>query len=510
MKVAGVLMACVLAAGMAGSASARYGGTIFVGLTQYPDSMDPTVSQGTGVTIYRDMCYRLYGTLFNHGVVENVPQLAASMPVPSKDGLSYTVQLKQGVLFNDGTPLNAQAVVTSYQRFITVPNSSRKSDFSSVANVTADGPYTVVFHMNQRDSSFTSNMFVFSPTALANEGANFAANPVCAGPFMFDHQDQGIDVTIVKSPYYWNKSAVHLDKIVFEVFPDPAAAAAALEAGDIQELHSLAPAELPQIQKDPNLRVLRFPSQGFESIVINLGNKAGCCTIGHPAFVNVGTPLASSPLLRQAFEEAIDRAALVRVVEQGLAVPTCTPIEPSNQPWYGLTKVPCTPFDPKDAKRLVAKSGIQNPTVKLSISGPADATLAQFIQAEEAAVGINVVIDASNPSLSAGTFDAAINSFSGGPDPNGNTYAFFNDTIGTRNYGGYSSARMDYVLANALKARQPKARAVSYRVVNQLVETDRPRIFLYAPIQLDVISTSVAGVFLNGGGQPLFETAQLK
>jgi peptide/nickel transport system substrate-binding protein len=505
MKVVGVLMACVLAAGMVGSASARYGGTIVVGLTQYPDSMDPTVSIGTGVTIYRDMCYRLYGTLFNHGVVESVPQLAASMPIPSKDGLSYTVQLKQGVLFNDGTPLNAQAVVTSYQRFITVPNSSRKTDFSSVANVTADGPYTVVFHMNQRDSSFTSNMFVFSPTALATEGGNFAANPVCAGPFMFDHQDQGIDVTIVKSPYYWNKNEVHLDKIVFEVFPDPAAAAAALEAGDIQELHSLSPVELPEILKDSNLRVLRFPSQGWESIVINLGNKNG---VLNGPYSNVGTPLASSPILRQAFEEAIDRAALVRVVEQRLAVPSCTPIEPSDQPWYGLTKVPCTPYDPKDAKRLVAKSGFQNPTVRLSI-GPGDTTLAQFIQAEEAAVGINVVIDASNPSLLTGKFDAAINSNSGGPDPNTNTFAFL-DTQGPRNFGGYSSARMDYVLANALKARQPKSRAVSYRVVNELVETDRPRIFLYAPIQLDVVSTSVAGVFLNGGGQPLFETAQLK
>jgi peptide/nickel transport system substrate-binding protein len=370
--------------------------------------------------------------------------------------------------------------------------------------------------MNQRDSSFASNMFVFSPTALANEGANFAANPICAAPFMFDHQDQGIDVTIVKSPYYWNKSAVHLDKIVFEVFPDPAAAAAALESGDIQEFHSLAPQELPEIQKDPNLRVLRFPSQGFESIVINLGNKAGCCTIGHPPFANVGTPLASSPLLRQAFEEAIDRSALVRVVEQGLAVPSCTPIEPSNQPWYGLTKVPCTPYNPKDAKRLVARSGIQNPTVHLTISGPSDAILAQFIQAEEAAVGINVVADqvpdptAENALLNTGKFDAALNGFSGGPDPNGNTFAFFNDTTGTRDYGGYSSPRMDFVLANGLKALQPKARAVSYRVVNQLVETDRPRIYLYAPIQLDVVSTSVAGVFLNGGGQPLFETAQLK
>src|SRR5262249_30811861 len=144
------------------------------------ETMDPIVSRGTGVTIYRDMCFRLYDTRFNHGNVVYIPQLAASMPMRSKDGLSYTVQLRQGVLFNDGTPLNSQAVVVSYQRAINTPGSTRAADFSTVANVTPSGPSAVVFHMNHRDSSFTNNMFVFSPTALASEGANFAANPVCA------------------------------------------------------------------------------------------------------------------------------------------------------------------------------------------------------------------------------------------------------------------------------------------------------------------------------------------
>jgi peptide/nickel transport system substrate-binding protein len=515
MRVAGALLVCALAAGVVGPASAgpvRYGGTLAVGMPSYPDSMDPTVSQTTGVTIFRDMCFRLYDTRFNHGDVEYVPQLAASMPKASKDGLSYTVQLRHGVLFNDDTPLNAQAVVTSYQRFITVPNSSRKTDFSSVADVTAEGRYTVVFHMNQRDSSFTSNVYVFSPTALVNEGASFAANPVCAGPFMFDHQDAGVDVTIVKSPYYWDKGNVYLDKIVFKPLADPAAAAAALEAGDVQVLTSVSPTQHEAIQSNSNLRVLRFPSQGFQSIVINIGNEAG---VGSPySTTGVGTALSTSPLLRRAFEEAIDRAALVRVVEQRQAVPTCTPIEPSDQPWFGLTKIPCTPYDPKDARRLVAKSGVTNPTVDL-LDTAGGSTLDQFIQAEEAAVGIKVVIDPVDSSstetamLSAGKFDAAVNGYSGGPDPNGNTFAFL-DTQGQRNYGGYSNPRMDYVLANGLKALQAKERAVNYRVAEQIVETDRPRIYLYAPTSYTAYSTNIGGLFLNGGGQLLFEFAQLK
>jgi peptide/nickel transport system substrate-binding protein len=432
------------------------------------------------------------------------------MPTPSRDGLSYTVQLRHDVLFNDGTPMNAQAVLTSYQRFITTPNSTRRTDFTDVASVTESGPYTVVFHMQQRDSSFTSNMFVLSPAALASEGANFAANPVCAAAFMFDHQDAGLDVTIVKSPYYWDRNDVHLDKIVFKPFSDDAAAVAALQSGDIQVDARLTPAELATAKGNSSLRVLPFASQGWESILINIGDKNGVENYPYSTS-GVGTPLSTSPLLRQAFEEAIDRATLVRVVEQGLAVPTCTPIEASDQPWYSLTKIACTPYDPQDAKRLVAKSGIPSPTVRL-LAGNADTALAQFIQAEEAAAGINVVITqtgSTTPALTSGPFDAAIDANSGGPDPNTNTYAFL-DTQGPRNYGGYSSGRMDYVLRNAQKAVQPKARAVGYRAVNQIIETDRPRIYLYAPIALTAVSSSLGGLFLNGGGQPLFEFAQYK
>ena len=81
--------------------------------------------------------------------------LAAALPVLSKDKLSYTVQLRQGIKFNDGTPFNAQAVVTTVQRFMTYPGSSAASDYATVDSVTASGPYTVVFHLKARDSTFT-------------------------------------------------------------------------------------------------------------------------------------------------------------------------------------------------------------------------------------------------------------------------------------------------------------------------------------------------------------------
>ena len=86
----------------------------------------------------------------------------------------------KGIQFNDGTPFNAQAVVTTLQRFITYPGSSRASDYAAVDSVTASGPYTVVYPPEAAgfDRSRPRNIAcVLSPTQLAKLGDNFATQP---------------------------------------------------------------------------------------------------------------------------------------------------------------------------------------------------------------------------------------------------------------------------------------------------------------------------------------------
>src|SRR5262249_38350054 len=153
----------------------------------------------------------------------------------------------------------------------------------------------------------------------------------------------------------------------------------------------------------------------------------------------VGTPLATSATLRQAFEEAIDREALNRVVFNGADQPSCTMIAPTNTVWYSATRVPCTPFDPRDARKLVAASGVAHPTVRLlTMPAATSVGLAEFIQAQEAAVGINVVIDTADTAtflqrLMSGNFDTALGGRSPGvPDPDG-MISLFLASSGVRN-----------------------------------------------------------------------------
>ncbi len=388
-----------------GPASARahvgtkYGGTLVVGLSRGdPVPLDPTMfGDVSSLEINLAICERLYDRDAGQRLV---PLLATAAPTVSKDKLTYTIQLRQGALFNDGTPFNAQAVVFSVQRAMSSPSSPRASDFASVDTVRASGPYTVVYHLKARDSSFIGgNPYVVSPTQVAKLGDNFASDPVCVGPFMFDHRVPGDNVTVIKSPYYYDQKDVFLDKIVYKPMVDAAPAAAALKAGDIQALDQVATTELQGVQQTPSLKVIQAYQIGWKGLFINFGNKNG---IGNLPYSSVGTPLASSSKLRQAFEEAIDRNTLNRVLFNGLMQPSCTPIAPSNTLWYAPTKVPCTPYDPKDARKLVAASGIQNPTVHLLTSLiNDDRVVAQFIQAQEAAVGINVVIDSTDTATGA-------------------------------------------------------------------------------------------------------------
>jgi peptide/nickel transport system substrate-binding protein len=440
-------------------------------------------------------CEKLYDL---NAKAQIVPQLASALPTLSKDKLTVTIPLRKGIRFNDGTPFNAAAVVKTLQRDQTLKGSTRASEISPVDSVTASGAYTVVIHLKTAYSPLTAQFadragMIMSPAQIDKLGDKFATNPICVGPFMYDNRVAGDSITVVKSPFYYDKKDVHLDKIVFKVENDAAAAAAALKAGDLQVLDAIDSTQLPGVRADRGLRVIKQTSLGYQGITLNIGNKNGLLK----GYSNVGTPIAAKTDLRTAFEMAIDRKTMNRVVFGGTVLPGCTPLSPSSV-WYDPS-VKCTPYNPTQAKKLVQASGISNPTVHLMVpTGTVALRQAQFMQAEEQAVGIKVVIDSTDfvTSLSkadAGTYDTFQIGWSGRVDPDGNIFQFV-DTLGSQNDSGYTNPRLDLILANARKASTQKARATLYRAAQKIILNDRPLIYLYHQVTRTGISTKLTGV----------------
>jgi peptide/nickel transport system substrate-binding protein len=445
-------------AGASTKASTKFkpGGTLTVAMTQgEPDALDPTLARTfSGREVFLTMCEKLYDL---NAKTHIVPQLASALPTVSKNKLNVTIPLRHGIKFNDGTPFDSAAVVATMKRDLTLTGSVRASEISSVASVKAKGRYKVVFHLKTPYSPLLAQLadrsgMILSPQQIKKLGANFAQHPVCVGPFMYKGRIAGDSITVVKSPFYYAKAKVHLSKIVFKIYNDTTAAAEALKAGTVQAIDALAPTDIPSIKADKKLHVVKAAGLGYGGITINIGNKHGLL---HLPYQNVGTDLARSPSLRKAFEMAINRKTLNRVVFNHTVLPGCTPISQSSS-WFDKS-IKCTPYNPKQAKQLVKKSGISNPTVNLMVpTGTVALREAQFIQAEEAAVGIKMNVQSTD--------------------------------------SGYSKKTVDKLLNKARRASSTKSRRGDYKTVVGTIIKDRPLIYLDHPIANAGLSKKLAGI----------------
>ena len=132
LAVAAAALGLVVAASAGADAKANpqgnNGGTLVIGLAEDPDALDPTLARTfVGRIIFLHMCEKLYDL---DSKLHVVPQLAAALPQVSKDKLTYTIKIRSGINFNDGTPLTAAAVKTSLDRHLTLKGSVRASEIS--------------------------------------------------------------------------------------------------------------------------------------------------------------------------------------------------------------------------------------------------------------------------------------------------------------------------------------------------------------------------------------------
>jgi len=501
------LAALTASARSAAPPAVKNGGTLTIALDSDPDALDPTLARTfVGRMVFADMCEKLYDL---NAKIEIVPQLAASLPTFSADKKTVTIKLRTGIKFNDGTPFNAAAVKQSLERDQTLKGSARASELSPVTSIVIQGNSTVILHMNARYSPITAQLadrsgMIMSPKALNALGDKFATNPVCVGPFMYKDRSAGDHITLVKSPFYYDKAKVHLSTIVWKIITDPSARTANLRSHDVNVSEGIQSTDLKAISADKSLRLIKSTSIGYQGITVNIGNSKG---LGKLPYTTMGTAIAKSADLRQAFELALDRKVINNVVFGGTVIPDCFPVAQST-PWYAATKgIPCNlTANVAGAKAAFAKSGAApGATVHLMLgTDPVAARLGQVIQSMEKPIGFNVVLDPTEfvTSLNhedAGQFETFAIGWSGRVDPDGNTYNFL-QTTGSQNDSGYSNPVADRALNNERKAASTKARLIDLHAALAQAAKDRPIIYLYHPVNYDAEMANVSGVQMFGDG----------
>jgi peptide/nickel transport system substrate-binding protein len=484
----------------------KNGGTLTIGLASDPDALDPTLARTfVGRIVFMHMCEKLYDI---DAKLNIVPQLAAAMPKFSTNKKTITIKLRTGIKFNDGTAFDAAAVKQSLDRHKTLPRSTRASELAPVTSIDTQGSSTVILHLTNRYAPITAQLadrsgMIMSPKALNDLGDKFATGPVCVGPFMYKERVAGDHITLVKSPYYYAKSKVHLDSVVFKIITDPSARSQNLRAHSIDVEDTIPSTELQGIMHDSSLRVIKSISIGYQGITINIGNKNGL----NKGYENIGTTFAKSADLRQAFELALDRKLINKVVFGGTQQPGCFPF-PAASPYFAATKgIKChLTASVAAAKAAFNKSGASAPVdVKLMLgTDPIAARLGQLIQGAEKAIGFNVILEPTEFTTSlnradAGKYDTFAIGWSGRVDPDGNFYQFVNSK-GSQNDSGYVNATVDKATNQARAILNPDRRIAQYHTALVQVLKDLPLIYLYNPINRFGVATTVGGVQIFGDG----------
>ena len=463
--------------------------TLRIGLAEDPDVLDPTLARSfVGRIVFAAMCDKLVDVDEKLNIV---PQLATSWQW-SADHKSLTMKIRPGVTFQDGEKLDAAAVKYSIERHKTMPGSNRRGELAPVTSVDVLDPLTVRLNLSAPFAPLLAALadragMIVAPKAAAAEGDKFGAHPVCAGPYKFVERVAQDRITLERYDGYWNKGALHFDKIEYTPIPDATVRLANLKSGQLDFIERVAPSDIAALEKDRKLKVARITEIGYQGITINVGKSARA----------QANPLGRDARVREAFELALDRRGLAQVVMDNEATVGNQWVAP-NSPYYAKN-MPVPQRNVAKAKALLKAAGVEHPSFTLLTTTASDAQrLALVVQAMTRDAGFDVKIQAAEFATSLnmadkGDFDAYVLAWSGRADPDGNLFSF-DGCKQPLNYAGYCDAETDKLLAQSRSELDPAARKKTYEQIAARVLTARPIVYLYHRNWLWAYNAKLSGV----------------
>lgn len=465
--------------------SARASGTLRIGLNEDPDALDP--AQGgffVDRIVFAATCDKLIDTDAKN---DFVPQLATAWQW-SPDGMSLTLTLRDGLRFQDGEALDANAVKATITRDQTLPESLRKGELKPVSAVEVVDPHTVRFVLGAPYAPLVAVLadragMILAPQAMARLGKDVANELPCAGPFKLTQRIPQDRIVVDRFPGYWNAGAIKLDRIVYQPIPSTTVRLVDLKAGQLDMVERLQPTDIAAVRADPKLKLVTTTALAYETISLNVAHGPRAATF-------------ADSRVRLALEASIDRSALNQVVLAGQFVPSNQFEAPATRYWDPEHSVP--PRDLAKARMLLRQAGMEHPSFTLQVgTDPVAQQVGQVIQAMAGEAGFAVKVqaieaNAADAAEQAGNYDAALVIWSGRPDPDGNVSIWL-ACNGFANWGKYCNPAFDALLAKARSVTDVPTRQALYRKVVDMYLHDMPHIVLYHYRWLWALSAKVNG-----------------
>jgi len=448
--------------------------TLRFGLAEDPDVLDPTLARTfVGRIVFAALCDKLFDV---DDKLNIVPQLATGYEW-SADHKALTLKLRRGVTFHDGEKFDAAAVKFNIERHKNMAGSNRRGELAPVTSVDVVDESTARLNLSAPFSPLLATLadragMMVSPKAAQAEGDKFGAKPVCSGPFRFVERVAQDRIVLERYPNYWNKSEIHLDKVVYLPIVDSTVRLANLRSGQLDIIERMAGSDVPSLKTDARFKVAKVTEIGYQGITINVGKSD----------LSQKNPLGKDAKVREAFELALDRDAIVQVAMDGEADAGNQWVAPSNSYYSG--NVPIPKRDVVRAKALLAEAGVTHPSFTLVTPTTSDAQrIAQVVQAMVKDAGFDVKIQSTEFATSLdmadkGDFEAYVLAWSGRADPDGNLYNF-DFCKAPLDYAGYCKPEVDELINRSRTAADPAERKKIYEQIAAIVLKDRPIVYLF-------------------------------
>lgn len=435
--------ACTLTMSLSFGAFASEKTNLVIAVDADVDTLHPTdFSTTTEINVLN----QIYDTLMymnpdgNH---DPEPRIAESYEI-SGDGLDYTFHIRNDVTFHDGTPVTVDDVVFSIEMY--KDSEYQGSQISMLSSVEATDDSTVVCHLDTPYAPFLEGIcspFICSKAYYESDPDTFVTSPVGSGPYKFVSRATGSNIVLTANEDYY-RGAPAIKDISFEVIPDTATKAIALQTGEVgfAEIDS---SVLAQLEANPAITVTEVPTSSFCYVSMNLEKEP---------FDNV--------LVRQAINYAINRENLVAVCYDGEAEVNSN-ICAKNRSGYSEDQLQYT-YDPEKAKALLEEAGITTPyDLGEILVAEKYSNLATVIQNDLKAVGLEVAISVKEfnayiGDLTSGNYSITALNMTLEGDTQSLEMAFITDYIGTANNARYSDEEMDELFNQTRSETDPDKR----------------------------------------------------
>ena len=355
----------------------RPGGRLVVGLRAEPKSFNPVLAgDHPSLTVIR----RLMADLIHidRSTQHTVPALARSW-TRSPDGRRFDIELRRGIRFSDGHPLDADDVLFSFRVYLDEAIASPYRDQLLIGGepivVRKTGPHTVSFELAEPDA-WGERLFndlsilpehrlapAFSQGRFADAwGLQTAPEQIVGlGPFRLKHYFPGERLELERNPYYWKadrkgQRLPYLDQLTFVFVASEDTLTLRFQSGNTHLIERLNASNFALLEREQRASGTTLqdlgPGLGYEFLFFNMNDLSGR---GLPR-IERKQRWFRAQAFRRAVSSAIDRDSIVRLIYRGRATPITSHISPGNKLWAN-TDLPPPNRSLESARALLRTAG---------------------------------------------------------------------------------------------------------------------------------------------------------